>query len=231
MRRTRVSTSWMLTGWRWKLRVSPNASMRSIRPRMRSVSSQISCVISRSAGGKLFFQQLRRAADPCQRIFDLMRQNRRHAVHGAHRAPRHQLAVHALRQAAFGESDHQGAVRFAQRRHGDIGQALAMPGGGKIDIALGRRGVALARLRHQLKQGRIEQQQVGQILLQQDGRAGVEKLLGGRIGVDNLPLRPDHQDRGRQAYWRWGIRSATGGYRGVCTKCLFFRHILSMTIL
>ena len=142
--RTRSSTSWMLTGWRAKPRVSPKLSMRSIRPRMRSLSAMISWVISRSAGRQRFFQQLRRAANAGQRVLDLMRQHRRHAVHGAHRAPRHQLAVHALGQAAFLEGEQHGAFRLGHRRHGHIGDALAMLGRGKIDVALGGRGVALA---------------------------------------------------------------------------------------
>ena len=47
------------------------------------------------------FQQLRRAANAGQRILDLMRQHRRHAVQRAHRAAMQQLAVDALREAAL----------------------------------------------------------------------------------------------------------------------------------
>ena len=135
-----------------------------------------------------FFQQLGGAANAGQRILDLMRQHRRHAVHGAHRAPRHQLAVHALGQAAFLEGEKDGAFGFGHRRHRHVGEALAMTRGGKIDIAFRRRGVALRRLDHQLEQRRMGRDQVGQGLLAQQRQAGIEELLGRRIGVDDFLL-------------------------------------------
>ena len=107
-----------------------------------------------------FFQQLRRAANAGQRILDFMRQHRRHAVHRAHRAPRHQLPVHALRQAAFLQGHHQRAFRLGQRRHRHIGDAFAMPRRGQIDIALGGGGIALPRLGDQLEQRAVERQQI-----------------------------------------------------------------------
>ena len=107
-------------------------------------------------------------------------------MHGAHRAARHQLPVHALGQAAFLEGEQDGAFRIRHRRHRHISDTFAMLGGGKVDVAFGGGGVALGGLGQQLEQRRMRGDQIGQGLLAQDGQAGIEELLRSRIGVDDF---------------------------------------------
>ena len=169
---------------------------------MRSVSATIKLGHFAFVRRQRLFQQLRRAANAGQRILDLMRQHRRHAVHRTHRAARHQLAIHALGQAAFLQGDHQRAFRLGQRRHRHIGDAFAMPRGGKIDIAFGGGGIAFPRLDDQLEQRAVERQQVADDLLEQEAGAGIEELLGSGIDVD------DFLTRARSAGSAWAGHSA-----------------------
>ena len=128
-----------------------------------------------------FFEQLRRAANAGERILDLMRQHRRHAVHRANGAAMQELAVDALRQAALLKQDHDGAFRLGERRRDDVCDAFAISRRRQIDVALADRCVALARLRHELKQRTAERHEVGESLAQEQSRAAVEELFGGRI--------------------------------------------------
>ncbi len=145
----------------------------------------------RAVGGRhRFFQKLRRAADARERILDLMRQHRGHAAHRARRAAIQQLAVDALGEAAFLQQKDDRAFGLGRERQRHIGEPLAEARGRQIDIALGDRGAALARLLHELEQRTAEGNQIGELLPQQEPEAHGEELLGGLIGVEQLAVGP-----------------------------------------
>ena len=91
------------------------------------------------------------------------------------------------------------AFGFGRDRQRHIGKTLAEPGGGQVDIAFGDRSAALARLLDELKKRTPKGNQIGELLLQQEAQAHSEELLGGLVGVEQLVLRPDHDQRHRQA--------------------------------
>ncbi len=113
------------------------------------------------ARGHRFFEQLRGTANSRQRIFDFMRQHRRHAMQRAHGATMQKLAVDALCETALLKRDEHSAVRLGNRRHDHVRDALAMLGRGEVHVALADARVALARLIHQLDDRARKRHDVG----------------------------------------------------------------------
>ena len=145
---------------------------------MRSASSRISTVSSRSCGIDAGLQQLRRAANAGQRVLHLMRQDRRHAGDAARGAAERELAIE--RAGGRGVLQHQqhraGFLRQRRALHGHA--LLVQPRAVHRQVVVGDRRVALADLLDQQEQRVVLGNQVAQPKLRQAGGGDAEELLG-----------------------------------------------------
>jgi hypothetical protein len=141
-----------------------------------------------------FFEQLCGAPNTGERIFDLMRQHRCHAVQRAHRATMKQLPVEPLREAALVQGDDDIAVRVSRRSRHHIGRAFTALGSRQIDIALAHRGIALLRLSNELEDRTAERHQLVESLAGDHPGADGEELLGRRVDGEYPQILPDEKD-------------------------------------
>jgi hypothetical protein len=153
------------------------------------------------------FEQLRRAADAGQRVLDLVGKDRRHAGNAAGGAAEGELAIERARGGGIGEGE-QHAARLLRQGCALRGDAVAaQPWAADRQIMVGHRDLAAADLLQQQKQRVVRRDD---ILQRQHGELchrDPEELLGGVVGVAELIMRIDHQDRHRQrAEQHGGIR-------------------------
>ena len=151
----------MLTALRW-IGFSPNTSMRSTRraDAVRLVADQFGEFAVGGADRGL--QQLRGAADAGQRVFHLMRQDRRHAGHAARRAAECQLAVQRTgRRGVLHHQQHRaGLLRQRRALHGDA--RLVQPRALQRHVVVGDRRLGLPDLLDQREQRVVRWHQVAQ---------------------------------------------------------------------
>ena len=179
--------------------------MRSTSATMRSVSSQIRLVSSRSLGRHRLLEQLGRAADAGQRVLDLVRQ------HGGQRGDRAggaavassggrccarstaRCSVSATRPSLSTSGDR----RRPQKR-------LPMRGELERHVVLGDRAAARQHLLEQREERAVLGHELGQRMADQTRAADAEELLGGVIDVvdharRHRPPRPAPDSASRMA--------------------------------
>ena len=131
--------------------------------------------------GDARLEQLRRAADPGQRVLDLVRQRRRQARDCARAAAMDQLVIEPARDRA-GMQDHQGAIgNLGQRRDVQVDQAWSTPVERQIDAVVGYAVPFLLHASDQIEQRAVERQQLLQTAAHEHAAAGAEQLLRSRI--------------------------------------------------
>ena len=165
--------------------------MRSTRATMRSVSSQIRLVSSRSLGRHRLLEQLRRAADAGQRVLDLVRQHRRHRGDRAGGVAVGHLAVDACGRSTARCSDTAtspslspiGDSRSAQKR-------LPMRGELERHAVFGDRAAARQHLLEQREERRVVRHEIGRA----DGRPGAPRPTPKNCSAAEV----DEADRGRR---------------------------------
>ena len=176
---------------------SPNASTRDNSWPIRSTSSRISSVNSRSWSPALISSKLRRAHDTGQRVLDLVRQHRRHADHRPRRISAGQLAPHPFGVGA--RMDGQDDVVGPARR------------GKEVDHP--HRRVGPVRTRHCIRPAPPAGRRPGasdrsagcphprprSASVRQISRRARQKVLGGAVDRSTTPVTRDQQGRVRQS--------------------------------
>ena len=174
--------------------------MRSTSFTMRSASSQISRVSVRSSSLDRLLEQLRGAADAGQRVLDLVRQHGGERDHRARGAAMGELAVHLVGDGALLQHHHDVVRPLGQRRDMQVDEALArIARRAEIDLVFVDRRAALAHLLDQRQQRAAERHQVAQRVPAQQRQRRFEEGFRRHIGVGDLAVGRDHDDRMRQA--------------------------------
>ena len=149
------------------------------------------------AGG--LFEQLRRAADAGQRVLDLVRQHGGKRAHRARRAAMGELAVHLVGDGALLQHHHDMVGPLRQRRDMQIDEPVAgIARRREIDLVFVHRRAALAHLLDQRQQRAAERHQVAQQLPAQQQHRRLEEGFRRDIGVGDLAVGGDDDDRQRQ---------------------------------
>ena len=197
--RTRSSTSWMLTGLRGKLRVSPKDSIRSIRLRMRSVSAQISCVRFFSLSGTASSSSCAAPRMPASGF--LISCASTAAMPCIERTAPRCRSWRSMRCARLRSCRVMMTAPSGSGSGVTMTSATRSPWRGveRSSVAFADRGAALARLRDQADQRTAERHQLIQLLLQQEAGAGVEELLRRRIDEQQFEAGAHHEHRHRQS--------------------------------
>ena len=169
---------------------------------MRSASSRISTVSSRSASADAAFQQLRGAADAGERVLHLMRQDRRHAADAAGGAAEGRSAGRARgrpRRPAASAARSRAPPAAAVRLHGDarLVQARAF----ERQVVVGDRDARRARTWSiSRKSGLSARHQVGQRAAARAAAAtgrGTARRPGWRSGTGRRASSSTHRHRQR----------------------------------
>ena len=170
--------------------------MRSTSETMRSVSSrdqpgQRAVLVAQPA-----LQQLRSAADPRQRVLDLMGEHRGEAGDRARRAAMRHLTIDLVGHRALLKHHDDRARKLRHRRDIDVDDLLgAHARRGNVDAVLVDRRLPLADLIDQCQQRAAERRKARQAGSRQDRGARAEEVLGIGIGIIDEAVRPDHDHR------------------------------------
>ncbi len=144
-------------------------------------------------------QELRRAADAGQRIFDFVRQHGGECDHRARRAAMGQLTIHLVGDGALLQHHHHVVELLRQRRHVQVDEPVAgIARRSQIDLVFVDCGAARAHLLDQGEQGTAERHQVAQGLTPQQRQRNFEERFRRRIGIDHLAVRRHDDDGMRQ---------------------------------
>ena len=177
--------------------------MESTSAVSRSASPMMTRVYSFSAGVRqLALQQLRRAAQAAERIFDLVRELPDHQAAAVETRQQIVLARDALPLRGVGQLEQQ--VRAGdlagERRDGHVqGARLARRAGGPHDeLAIGDALAGGERAAQDRRQPVGVVQEVAERAAARLVEAEGEQVLRGDVGVDGAQLRIEHDDAGRQ---------------------------------
>jgi hypothetical protein len=141
-------------------------------------------------------QKLRRAANAGQRILDLMRQHRRKRGDGARSAAMGELAVHLVGDGALLHHHHDMAGLFGHRRNMQIDQLVdADARRAEIDLVFVDGRADTADLLDQFEHGTAERHQLLQRLSLEMRDRGLEEGFRCHVGIDDLAVRCDQQQR------------------------------------
>ena len=129
----------------------------------------------------ILLQQLRRAANSGKRVLDLMSEHCRHPGNRTRGIPVGQVAVHHLRHRALVQGEHEHVRTFARQRSLNGDQAPREARALEENVVLGDRIADPPHRGDERQQGAVRRHEIGERTATQRGRAGSEKLLGGRI--------------------------------------------------
>ena len=175
--------------------------------------------------GDAALQQLRRAADPRERVLDLVRQGRAQPGDRARAAAVRQLPVQPLRHRAGVQHDQVIAALLVERRHVQVDQMRFAAAEQQLDAVVGHAVAALADPADQIEQRAVERQQLGQRPALEHRPADAEQLLGGRVDEHD---RERPVDREHGARHRVEDRSRVAG--GSVARHLCLRHEAGRTL-
>jgi hypothetical protein len=138
-------------------------------------------------------EQLRRAADPGQRVLDLVGQRRAEPGDRARAAAVDQLVIETVRDRA-GVQDHEAMARaLSKRRDVQIDQPAQAPVQGQLDAVIGDAVARQLDPPDQIEQRAVVGHEVGQRALLEQRPAGAKQLLGCRIDEHDPKLPIDRQ--------------------------------------
>ena len=182
--------------------------------------------------GALAFEQLRRTPDAGERVLDLMREHGREPGHRARRAAMGELALDHLRHAALLEQDQHVTRRFGERPAVEIDELRAIEAErAEVDAVFVDMGVLPLHLLDEREEWAAEGDHLAERVAGEHGRAHLEEILGGVVGIGDAEIRADDQERMRQrAEQRFRWKSSAVGRAGACVCFLFValkRYILA----